>query len=211
MLQASHRVSSDEGPIKPFEVPRDPLNIVSGFPVPALHHHSIGQASRLKTIGQKLPVLSSMMVILAVQEAKSALDVLDLASAYQLVYGSRQKGRTIAVDKSSGGKCLSGDGWGWLGRVRFAHGSLPFQNTVSDMSFLNLQTRNCGNDEVIWTERRPLREFLDWWWRSDRADTQYIFDLTSGIACSAVVPGYTKVDVELVAAHADYSTKERGC
>ena len=107
-------------------------------------------------------MLLSMMAILAVQEAKSALGVLDLASAYQLVYGSRQKGRTIVVDKPSGGGCLLGDRVGWVGRVRFVHISPLFQNTVSDMSLVNLQTRNCGIDGVICTQRRLLRVFLDW-------------------------------------------------
>jgi len=48
-------------------------------------------------------LLSMMAISWQCKESKSALDVLDLASAYQLVYGADKKGRTIVVDKPVGG------------------------------------------------------------------------------------------------------------
>jgi len=50
-------------------------------------------------------MLLSMMAILQCKKPNPPLMFSTWLSAYQLVYGSRQKGRTIVVDKPSGREC----------------------------------------------------------------------------------------------------------
>ena len=57
---------------------------------------------------------SSIMATLGAPQAKCSLSATGLPFAYQPEYVSKQRRQTITADKPNGGKCLLGEGLGWL-------------------------------------------------------------------------------------------------